>query len=322
MRNTYHFCLASHDEVLFRDEEDFNIAFNCFAFAILDTESRALSDAELSTHLHYCAQTDHPEILERKRRYAYGRYFNAKYHRCGRVGERNCFIIKVDGIRHQIAANSYVFRQGLHHGLTSTPFEYEYCSANVIFADELGHRREPELLRRSAGYKFLPDERHIPEGYRMSSSGLILRQDVIDTAYVEELFVTPRNFIFNMNRISDEKWIREQQEDDFGGTPITLATIEKGVDKRSISEMLANEHGHIDKSAMNDMELCRWIDDVYVPSFFNGDMSRTLYDIPKTKREGLAEKVYDWLVKHKGTVHMGIEIKRITPKQFRRCFGI
>lgn len=37
MRKTFHLCISSHDEVMFRCREDYIKGFNCFAEAILDT---------------------------------------------------------------------------------------------------------------------------------------------------------------------------------------------------------------------------------------------------------------------------------------------
>lgn len=60
MRKTVHLCLSSHDEVLFRNETDLAVGFNCFAVAALTTESRALAEGRMSTHHHSMAQSDNP----------------------------------------------------------------------------------------------------------------------------------------------------------------------------------------------------------------------------------------------------------------------
>ena len=44
MKSVYHFCFSS-DEVMFRSDEDYVRAFNCYALALLKTESLSLADA-------------------------------------------------------------------------------------------------------------------------------------------------------------------------------------------------------------------------------------------------------------------------------------
>lgn len=91
MRNTYHICLASHDEVLHRSVEDYIYDVNCFAVAIDRTDTRALAYACMSTHDHSCVQTDDIKHVSFIRRNAYTRYFNAKYERKGAAGRSGLF---------------------------------------------------------------------------------------------------------------------------------------------------------------------------------------------------------------------------------------
>ena len=138
MRKMCHLCLSSHDEVMYRSEADLIIGFNCLAIAVLETESRLLAEGFLSTHNHSLVQTDNEKELAFRSRYAYSRYFNTKYKRRGRLGEKEFFILDIEGLHHTLAALNYVNRQGLHHGLATTPFEYLHCSANAFFRKELG----------------------------------------------------------------------------------------------------------------------------------------------------------------------------------------
>ena len=43
----------------------------------------------------------------------------------------------------------------------------------------------------------------------MTDSGMLFQEDIIDTSYVEQVYITPRNYIFQMNKLSDEKWLEE-----------------------------------------------------------------------------------------------------------------
>ena len=93
------------------------------------------------------AQTDNAKELMYRNRNAYSRYFNTKYRRKGRLGEKHFFLLEIEGLHHTIAALNYVNRQGLHHGLAATPFDYPHCSANAFFQKQLGKKALTELPR-------------------------------------------------------------------------------------------------------------------------------------------------------------------------------
>ena len=149
MRNTYHICLASHDEVLHRSVEDYIYDVNCFAVAVHRTDSRALADAFMSTHDHSCVQTDG-------------------------------FITELEGIRRIVTAVSYVNRNPLHHGMTSTPFGYKYCSANAIFRRELGKGSIEPAANQHIRHRFLPRNCSLPDSFRVDESGMILQDESME----------------------------------------------------------------------------------------------------------------------------------------------
>lgn len=323
MRKTYHCCITSHDEVMFRDNEDFIRAFNCFAVAALETESRHLADGFMSSHVHAGFQTDSHLELARRYRYSYSRYFNAKYHRRGRLGLKDCMFLEIDGVRHLQACLSYIMRQGLHHGITSTPFAYPYCSTNSIFRKELGKDFTPFIIPDWQKSTFLPSRCSIPSSYRMDKSGLLLREDIVDTHYVEEVFITPRNFLFHMNRYSDERWEQEQREENSKSAPITLGLIEGVDDQDVIKSMKENELGRVDKRRMTDMDLCSLIDRQYLPRLRNGSGTpASIYDVPLSTRTSLANRIWSDLRSTWGKRPDKYPARVITEKQLRRCLAL
>jgi len=276
-----------------RSEEDFNMGFNCLAIAAMETESRLLADGHLSNHFHCGVCTDDPVELMKRRRYAYTRYFNRKYSRIGRMGEKHPFISEIEGARHETACLAYVDRQGMHHGLADTAFGYPHCSANVIFAKELGKEMNAELLSPRFRSRYLPEDVHVPEKYRMSSSGLLLREDVIDVGYVEEIFHTPQAFLYNMSRKSDSKWEEEQKEDDNGCPPLTLETMEPSSLNLDFKELRSNEYGRREYGRLNDIELCRLIDGFYTPTWLrSSDAFGSVYLLRESDRAAMANRIW------------------------------
>lgn len=320
MKETYHLCLSSHDEVMFRSEQDLIIGFNYLAYSALETDSILLADGFLSTHHHEVAVTDNPAYLAKRNRYAYTRYFNAKYHRKGSLGERAYFILKVEGLYHTQALMNYVIRQGLHHGIASTPFEYPHCSANAYFRKELGKDYRPVLIDDRNRHSFIPYNTHLPLKYRMAKNGLILREDIEDTGYVEHVYVSARNFLFQMNRISDGKDIQEQEKEN--STPaITLASVEKGVPAFDPSKALIYEQGRVNRNRMTDIQLCTIIDNLILPSrYFRTGEESSVYLLPERKRADIANSL---LQESRAVQYLKCDSvfseKTVTEDQIRRC---
>lgn len=265
MSKLYHVCLSAGNEVMYRSDEDYIRGFNCLAIAIHRTGSKLLADSFMSTHNHSCVVTDCLKDLVHYHRAAYSRYFNRKYHRRGPLGERYPFTIDIIGVYHRIAALSYTLRNALHHGVSPTPFGYAHNSSNVIFQKELGKSVTTDLLPGNKFYHYLPDKSEVPEHYKMSSSGLLLRESVIDIPQVEYFYNTPRNFLFYMNRISGEEWQKEQENE--GGTAYTVETIEQGVITSDISAMLKCEYGRENYRRLSDIQVCKLIDNEILPRY-------------------------------------------------------
>lgn len=261
MKKCYHICLSAGKELLCRTEEDYIYCFNALALAIKETDSELLADSVMSTHIHYCVITSEPLALARRHKYKYTRHFNNKYHRKGSLMEQEPFIIELEGMHHILTAICYVLRNPLHHGVSPTPFGYRHCSASSIFLKELGTSINKRQISRSLQHNHLPYRVKCPKEYRMDSRGLIFREDVVSGTYLEHLFGTPRSYLYYMNRISSEEWLKEQEKDNSDAPPITLKMIEYGIKNQTLAQMLSHEHGRSDYRMLTDMQLCEMIDE-------------------------------------------------------------
>ena len=311
MRKTCHICLSSHNEVMFRDEADLNRGFNALAVAVLETDSRLLCESFTTTHYHGLLQTDCPEEVIYRTRYAHARYFNSRHERKGRLGEKRAFILHIEGFHHTMAALNYVSRQGLHHGLSASAFGYEHCSVRAFFQNELG-RHSPELLMPDGQrYKYLPQDKTVPTSYRMNASGLLLREDIVDTAQVEAIYATARNFLYQMNRIGDEFNLKEQKEESSPTPLITMAVMEPSYSGEQISQLIQNQSGRYNPTYISDLELCRLIDGACIPKYFK---EKTLYGLSVSQREWLCNLLWKnlWPRLH----------KRTSAAQLKRCLWL
>ena len=262
MKKTFHLCLSSDDEVMFRDEEDYNRGFNCFALALYKTGSTGLVESFMSNHTHQLVQTSDPNKFMGAFRMPYTKYFNRKYCRSGKLGEPVHFTMEIQGLYHHLAAMSYILRNGLHHGLAPIAYGYPHCSINAIFQKEMGKHSERELIPQNSFYRHIGRNVDFPDNYKMSSSGLFLRESVLDIAQVENMFATPRAFDFYMNRKTSEDWMKEQAKDNNQSAPVTLGLLESKVQMTSEKDMLIFEGGRMDYKKISDIELCKEIDTI------------------------------------------------------------
>lgn len=256
MKKTYHLCLSAGDEIMFRDLEDYHRGFNCFALALYKTGSTGLVETFMSTHTHQLIQTEDPDEFMYNFRNTYSKYFNYKYCRKGRLGEERHFTLEAVGYHHIIAAASYVLRNALHHGVVPIPYAYPHCSANAIFRKEMGKFLIEKQLPEKSFSKYIGRRAEYPDTYRMSESGVFLRESVLDIPQIENLFVSPRSFNYYMSRKSSEEWEAEQNKDGNGMPPINLNSIEAGIKIHEPDRMLAFENGKNDYRAISDIELC------------------------------------------------------------------
>ena len=288
MKKTYHLCLSAGEEVLFRDLEDYHRGFNIFALVLYKTDSIGLVEAQMSTHSHQLIQTSDPKGFMFSFRNSYAKYFNRKYGRSGRLGEDLHFELEVVGYHHLIAAASYVLRNPLHHGVAPIPYAYPHCSANAIFRKEMGKFIQDAILPQKSYYRYIGKDAEYPDNYKMSASGVFLRESVLDIPQMEAHFGTPRAFNFYMSRKSSEDWEREQLKDSTDQPPINLYSIEQGVGMHNMNSMSIYENGKADYQKISDIELCTMIDSLARNKYGK----ESVYQLSMPEKVALAEYLY------------------------------
>ena len=289
---------------MFRDLEDYYRGFNCFAIALYKTNSIGLVESFMSTHLHLLVQTESPKDFMMCFRMLYTMYFNKKYGRSGKLGEKMHFTMEVVGYHHILAAMSYILRNALHHGVAPIPYAYPHCSANAIFMREMGKLPEGNLLPKKSYYKYLGRKAEYPDSYKMSKSGLFLRESVLDIPQVENLFVTPRMFNFYMSRKSSEEWESEQSKDQNHSQVINIQSIENGVNTDPIERLLLFENGKADYRKLSDIDLCTEINRNILPKY----RKISVYQLSSEEKTRIANYLYN-------TFHLNAA-------QIRRCLAM
>lgn len=286
---------------MFRDLEDYNRGFNCFALALYRTGSIGLAEAFMATHTHQLVQTDDPGRFMYAFRHSYSLYFNHKYQRSGRLAEEHHFTLEVVGHHHTIAAASYVLRQALHHGVAPTPYAYPHCSANAIYRKEMGKFFSERLLPEKSYARFIGKRAEYPSGYKMTESGVFTRESVLDIPQIEDRFGTPRAFNYYMSRKSSEEWEKEQEKDGNGLPPVSLRSIEHGVGMHDIDRMSIFESGKADYRRISDIDLCTELDQLARNRYGR----HSVYQLSSKDRQEIAEHLY--------------RVRHISESRIRRC---
>lgn len=288
MKKTYHLCLSAGNEALFRDDEDYNRGFNYFALSLYKTNTTGLVESFQSTHCHIMIQTKDPAGFMHSMRQSYSKYFNHKYERHGRVGEKFHFTLEIIGLHHHLAAMTYVLRNALHHGLVPIPYAYPHCSVNAIFQKEMGKRSPERLLEEKHFHRHIGRKAIWPSHYKMNENGVFLRESVLDIVQVENMYATPRAFNYYMSRKSGEEWEKEQEKDKQETGPVRLDMIERGIKDQPVEKMLIYENGRADYRKITDIELCSEIDKNIVPRYGKS----SVYHLSRDEKQRIAEFLY------------------------------
>ena len=128
----------------------------------------------------------------------------------------------------------------------------------------------------------------------MGVDGVFLRESVIETALVENLYATPQAFNYLVTRKSGEDWYKEQEADGNGLPPITLESMETQIlqfvpDRRqAVSEMLRNEQSRYARARMNDLQVCEVIDSRYVHKY----QAFSVYHLTDGQKNAIANDLY------------------------------
>lgn len=126
----------------------------------------------------------------------------------------------------------------------------------------------------------------------MDISGLLLPEDILDTAYVEELYISPRNYMYQMNRNTEEERDILDQKKENDTEPVTLERLEAGVPEFDARWTKAFVQGKVNRSRITDIELCRLIDEKVLPALFKNPDQASVYALPMDKKAALYDRLW------------------------------
>ena len=245
-----HICIKSENELMHRDEEDYRSGITKMALAAYRTGTHIFAYAFMSTHVHVIVQSPDISKFVSNYRNAYTRWFNFKYSRKGRLGERYFHTVQLNSLYRILHAVNYVLRNPVHHLVTDTAIGYEFCSARYVFPSDFCLNEKRSGKTRSAFYS---KNVSLPDSFWLNDKGMISPESFLEIPAVERLYMTAKNYIFCINRPSyadiDKPNAKEK--------PLDISQIEPSYD---IEELQRNERRRSVKEYTNDMEVCRIVD--------------------------------------------------------------
>lgn len=246
--NLIHICIKSETEVMHREEDDYRCGISKMALVASRTGTIIYAYAFMSTHIHIVAETRNVSRFVSNFKNAYTRWFNHKYCRVGRLGEKRCHIEYLDNLNRALRAINYVLRNPVHHLVCDTALGYEFCSARYVFQGTIC-RGDATVSRRTSRY--YPSRHPLPGNMYLNEQGMISPECFLDRATVERIYISPRKFLFHINRPS----FRDLAED--GERPLSIGDIEPGA---NLEEIRKNEMERSVKGNTTDIDVCRIID--------------------------------------------------------------
>lgn len=263
--NLFHICITSEYDVLFRKDEDYRRVFNSLALAVFETKSTLLAYAIMSNHIHVCVQTNALSKLISKLQRSYDHYFKYKYDQSRILKDSDHMIIEIKGLRHCQTAISYILRNPLHHGVSITPFAYEYSSINAYFRKEMDNSivMPSKYISKKKGN--VCHTRHVPKELYYDNNGQLSIDCIIDSNQVEMIYGTVQDFMFDMARRSTKKWREDQEVDANGSDVVTLEMLESP--KYTGNEMEKNERGKFSVTGTTDKRICEIIDNELINNY-------------------------------------------------------
>ncbi len=286
-----HICIKSESELLHREEEDYRSGITKMALAAYRTGSHIYAYAFMSNHVHIVVQSPDISRFVSNYRNAYTRWFNFKYCRKGRLGERNFHTASLNSLYRILHAVNYVLRNPVHHLVSDTAIGYEFCSARYVFASDFCLN---EVRSRKVRSSFFSKNLSLPDSLYLNDKGMISPRSFLEIPAVEKLYMTAKNYMFYINRPS----YADMDKPGANEKPLDISQIEPSCD---IEELQMNERRRSVKDYTGDVDICRIVDKELL-------RGRTYAQLSDNEKEEIACQV-------------SRRLPRCPLKQIYRCLG-
>lgn len=292
--NIIHICIKSEKEVMHRDEDDYRCGISKMALAAYRTQTIIYAYALMSTHIHIVLETRNCSKFISCFRNGYTKWFNSKYKRDGRLGEKSFHTEYLGTFNRTLSAINYVLRNPVHHLVTDTALGYEFCSARYVFVGQVCPGEATSRYRMSRYYSH---NIALPKSMTLNEKGMISPLSFLDIKAVERIYATPKNFLFHINRPSYADL--EKSAGTNGEKVLSICDIEPTM---SLEEIQNNERKRSVQGLTTDIDVCRIIDKEILSV-------RTYAQLTQQEKKMLADRLFR-------------KFKYLSKKQIARCVGL
>ena len=234
VRGFYHICSdGNYSFNLFRNQKDFKSAMNRIAVVAHKYSITILAFVLMDNHFHFVVQSDSAAecisfVNEFKR--LTGKYIADYYHEHSAVSQLPVQVIPVPDQDYLKTLICYVIKNPTV-ARTGMFYSYPWSSGNLYFAQP--NRREARRLgemSENAIRQMCGTHAQLPADW-LITNGIILPENYIPVSAVEQLFKTPRSFMYFLALNKDD-----EIERDFGEwSRIRLADAELRTERNAMS---------------------------------------------------------------------------------------
>jgi REP element-mobilizing transposase RayT len=206
----HHVCTEGLENCdLFIDREDFVMGFNklAIAFKLGPYPVEIASAIEMANHIHCLPNGIEFYIYYDLMRFerSYSMYYSEKY------GISKVF----RGVHHQIldcgATDSkylrdvigYIYRNPVHHKVTSNPYIYEWSTFKVHFDNKEYIGKKSEIVKnltQTQKQKILRTRESIPDDWEIDSNGMVSMKTIVNTGHIENIMRTNNSLSYYINK--------------------------------------------------------------------------------------------------------------------------
>lgn len=231
IKNCWHVCTEGlADRLMFRDTSDFIEGMNSIALCSVGQKVAILAFCLMDNHVHFVLNGNEENVRRFITRFKkrMGEWVARKYQ------ERNAFhglgtLIRYIGSRNQLLrVISHVHRNPLAAGIC-TPVAYEWSSAAVYFSQrkvQTGWHRIAAITCRRIRDDLGTRLKVLPGTFLIDGKNMVLPQNYLCIQYVEKIFETVTNYMYNLNVNRDAE------------VEMTLLSHRKAFDDKTIRSMI------------------------------------------------------------------------------------
>ncbi len=254
----YHLCNFP-TKVIFRNEEDYQIAICRLAACAYSTSTEVWAYAFMSTHFHLVVKSGYINKFIKLFKINIAIWHNKKYINNIRIDVDKRELLNEGEIK---TAVNYVLKNPIHHKIANVAFRYQFSSAYIYFSEQIypmEHFEYERIIKRykkpfdltKVIYRTLFASHQVPNSYLILDNTSLLPDSFVKVGVIEKLYTNVREFIYNMNKPLKEEL--EMFDSDITG---------KQSDNTS-SRYIESRESLFGK--LTDIQVCKIIDDYLYP---------------------------------------------------------